>query len=456
MRKRKLLVSSLILAALALAFVGYYLFRAGEDARRLEAIVAELDRTAPGWRMDELMARVPHVPDAENGAEVIKQAKGRAGRGGVIDDFNLQPQRALTPQQAAKIHEYLQDVEPKLETARRLATFPKGRFAVKIAPDFISTLIPHVQDTREVAHMLQIDATWHVHQANFEQAAVDLHAARNAARTLRHEPFLISHLVRLAILHASASTVERMLAQGQPPPKVLEDLQRLFGEEDAAACWFEGIEGERAGMHQLLQFLEASEVDARLLRGLTGPPGKPMRWYEHVTDHFAGFTVKASHAWLLENMTAQLAARERPAKERRARVNELIDQADKAPVIARALMSSQWKRSFEGFLRGEAKLRAMGAGLAAERFRRDKGRWPESLAELVPAWLEAVPIDPFDGEPLRFRAAVDGVVVYSVGPDGTLDGTSRDAGEPAPQDIGPAHEFRLWNVEQRRQPGRDR
>jgi hypothetical protein len=82
--------------------------------------------------------------------------------------------------------------------------------------------------------------------------------------------------------------------------------------------------------------------------------------------------------------------------------------------------------------------------LALERYRRSKGRWPDSLAALAPAQLQAVPADPFDGAPLRYRKHPAGVVVYSIGPNRVDDG-----GDIANLDLG----FRLWDPDKRRQLG---
>jgi hypothetical protein len=56
--------------------------------------------------------------------------------------------------------------------------------------------------------------------------------------------------------------------------------------------------------------------------------------------------------------------------------------------------------------------------VAIERYRRDhNGTLPASLAQLVPAFASAVPLDPIDNAPLRFRAQADAYVVYSIGLD---------------------------------------
>ena len=50
-----------------------------------------------------------------------------------------------------------------------------------------------------------------------------------------------------------------------------------------------------------------------------------------------------------------------------------------------------------------AQLRCVQTLLAVERYRAERGDLPASLADLVPTYLPAVPIDPFDGRELRYR-----------------------------------------------------
>ena len=66
--------------------------------------------------------------------------------------------------------------------------------------------------------------------------------------------------------------------------------------------------------------------------------------------------------------------------------------------------------------------------IAAERFRRKHGRYPGRAEELVPEYLAAVPLDPLDGKPMRYRIGEDGKpLLYSVGLDGVDNGGTGDA-----------------------------
>jgi hypothetical protein len=107
--------------------------------------------------------------------------------------------------------------------------------------------------------------------------------------------------------------------------------------------------------------------------------------------------------------------------------------------------------------RSDTHLACTTAGLAAEQFRLRHQRWPDSIEDLVAAdLLPAVPIDVFDGQPLRFRKTPDGIVIYSVGVLRKYEGDARDpertAAEREQMDF---IEFRVWNTECRRQSSKE-
>jgi hypothetical protein len=60
--------------------------------------------------------------------------------------------------------------------------------------------------------------------------------------------------------------------------------------------------------------------------------------------------------------------------------------------------------------------------MALGRYRLAEGQFPETLQALVPEYLAAVPEDPIDLQPLRYRRDEEGYVVYSIGTNGVDDG----------------------------------
>jgi hypothetical protein len=101
--------------------------------------------------------------------------------------------------------------------------------------------------------------------------------------------------------------------------------------------------------------------------------------------------------------------------------------------IGEALVGSlmpSYDRVLETGFRNRTDRRMAAVSLAANLFRRDTGRWPATLEELVPRYLPAVPIDPManEGVPLRYVLAEGGrrPIVYSAGDDGAFEDFADD------------------------------
>jgi hypothetical protein len=60
--------------------------------------------------------------------------------------------------------------------------------------------------------------------------------------------------------------------------------------------------------------------------------------------------------------------------------------------------------------------------IAITGYRHATGAPPATLQALTPTYLSAVPVDPFDGQPLRYARRGSDYVLYSVGPDGKDEG----------------------------------
>lgn len=54
-------------------------------------------------------------------------------------------------------------------------------------------------------------------------------------------------------------------------------------------------------------------------------------------------------------------------------------------------------------------------GFAVEDFRRHRGRFPDTLNELTPEFVERIPVDVMSGDPLIYRPTDKGALIYSVG-----------------------------------------
>ena len=69
-----------------------------------------------------------------------------------------------------------------------------------------------------------------------------------------------------------------------------------------------------------------------------------------------------------------------------------------------------------------AHLRLLSTELAVRCYQSEQGRAPAALTQLVPKYLQQVPLDPFTGRPLVYRPQGANWLLYSVGEDGSDDG----------------------------------
>ena len=63
--------------------------------------------------------------------------------------------------------------------------------------------------------------------------------------------------------------------------------------------------------------------------------------------------------------------------------------------------------------------------LAMCQYRAKNGKFPEKLDDLVPNFITFVPVDPFDGQPMRLKQIDGKLMIYSIGPDGVDNGGAR-------------------------------
>jgi hypothetical protein len=452
----KLLVVGLLLLTGVVLLYGYLLLAAD---RRLREALAEADRLDPGWRLNELEAARAVVPEAENSATVLLAAHRVLPPQNEWPDYQLveeltqlAPTERLPQNQVAILRAALDRAQPTVAKARELADARQGRYTIVWGPDVLNTLLPHVDAMSMVLRYLTCDVLVRLQDGDVEEALHTCRAEFQAARSVGDDPCAVVQMVRLFRGREAVTQVERCLAHGQASPATLEGLQRLVEEEAAEPFAWRCARGERALLHVELQSIQAGLVKVDVLQSLFSSKAPGLGnvapsdfWYLRLPG-----AMKNNHAALLNYLTQFVEIARRPLEEQGPAVQELeaLAAASGKPTVLVRLIGPVPKWISGNCQRGVAGLRCAAAMLAVERFRLARGRWPDRLEELVPAQLAAVPLDPFDGRPLRYCRLADGVVIYAIGPDGKDDGgnLSRAHQPPDGTDLG----FRLWDLSARR------
>jgi hypothetical protein len=230
--------------------------------------------------------------------------------------------------------------------------------------------------------------------------------------------------------HIPLEVVEAsMRAPRSGPPMVYRQLWPITEHLRQAAESAANARQPDRGADDAIAILRLSSMLQRGGRSDEAAEGQRLNW--------SGFRFLAAHRGSFS-----------PAKAREtiAALQRLLDERDDpATLAARDLVHTArtrgWReklRSTLALLRGKHRPNApqfddqrrrdeavnllLQADLAIRLYREDTGKLPSRLAELVPAYLPAVPLDPYDKQPLRYRVEGDRFVLYSIGSDGTDNG----------------------------------
>lgn len=444
-----------VLVVGALAVTGHDFFVARGE---LAAAIAETDRLDPGWRFEDLAAQRRLPPRAQNSAlQVLKvfslippgwhsrPAGPQDEDPGVVDDVlrDLAPEKQLDKRQVRRLRADLGRAGTALEQARKLADMPEGRYPVAWAPDVISTPCPWLDAVYLTRPLLQLDALLRNQIGDPDAALTSARALVNVGCSLGDEPFWSGPSNRNGCRYEAARAVERTLAQGQPSERALMAMQESLAREDAVPLLLPHFRGERAVKHV---FLTRVDEGHNRLSELGCVPTRGLRAYAETW--FGRPYALHKHAEYLCAMNEAVEIAKRPLEQQYPLYQAWRRQRGCVENVGDGLVIGGEPE--RGLLATHALLRCALVALAAERYRLKHGDWPRAGADLVPDYLPGVPLDPIDGQPLRYRRTGVGAVIYSVGEDGRDDG-----GDPNPPPDGWLPRdvvFTLWDVARRRQP----
>jgi hypothetical protein len=420
----------------------------GEE--ELADAIAQTEQTDPDWSWEKLNAKRP--VGACNGADLVPQVGEKLPKtwGKDLNNSEWEPISGLKANErfpAAVIAEARKELgaaKDAVAVARRFRDCPNGRRAIELTPEVINTPLQHTQKTREVSALLKWDVVLAIEDGDKSHAADSLQAMLNVSRSLGDEPFMISQLVRIATRILASRSLESALAQVELPADRLAALQIEWAADEREPLLLYGLRGERAVLDVLMQNL----IDDRINHDFLNQGSKPGAFSDLAWWHFRS-RLPGERAALLRNFQPAIELAKEPVEEQIRHAEFFTNPSIDLDHKMSSLLFPSLKIGAEAYWRSVAETRCLIAALTAERYRLKTGKWPEFLAALTPTYLPAVPLDPYDGQPLRLKRMPDGIVIYSIGPD-RLDGGGdlRRAENANGKDEG----FRLWDVKDRRKP----
>ncbi len=453
--KRLVLGAGLFVLMLTVLAIIQSSFQHSREEAAFEKTIADLDETDPGWRLEDIENARPHVPDEQNSATVVLAAirllLPPVFRTNAPPLLPTHPPELFNAKQVSLLEKYLTARHAGLIEARKLADMPIGQFPRDYPLRPVQGTGIHSGAISATTAVLQYDAFYLAQNDKPADAIRSCQAMFNAARAVGDEPLVKSQDGRLGSLPFEATTAaERILALCVPSARDLANLQALAEDEEGHPGYLLGQRGHRARVHELINRLLMGAIEVEDVYSEDDPE---LGWRLKYAKWTVRPNIRREYPELLRlhNLAVEIARL--PLHEQAAAEKDLKDEIDR--LSPRLKFVKKWmpiKGMFgEMFRLKVAYWRCLIVLVALERYRQAKGVWPATLDELVPGLLKAVPLDPNDGKPLRYKKLSDGVVVYSVGRDKVDDGGIIHGMKPnasGRRDWG----LRLWDVAHRRQP----
>jgi hypothetical protein len=269
------------------------------------------------------------------------------------------------------------------------------------------------------AQALTVHASAELATDDVETAFADVFALLRLANSLpAQRPTLMNMLVAQGMQGLAALTIKEGCERHLWSDAQLEEFQRLLLEPRPAVLWGKALRGERAFA---LHFMNAPPESRT--REMGWPPWFIRGWVQQnkvalcrgFDDVLLPIFVSSPDRIVTARLKSARATANRVKKSRSPyqRVSQLV--LKNLPEIA------------QGIGVDTGKISQIATLCALERHRLAHGRYPAQLGDLVPRYLTVLPLDIFDGQPLRYTGNPgSGYQLHFVGVNERDDGGKED------------------------------
>ncbi len=314
----------------------------------------------------------------------------------------------------ALVGQYLGDNQQAIELLHEGAAIKHCRYPVDFSLG-VDTLMPYFSDIKGGVQLLSLEAILHADNNEPQLAIRSVTSFFGIAHSLVKEPILISRLVSIACQGLAISTLEHVINKVEFTDEQLVQFTETISNTEALSTISWALAGERC---MGINFFKNPASLGSENFGYDLPTAPILEIYKAL-----GLADKEAIIYLdLMNdymETTQLPVHERPKAART--IAAKIKAISKTYILLHEILPAL-SRIMDINIRSIAHLSAARVALAVERYRLATGKLPDTLEDLVPTYLDTVPIDPFNGISLRYGKLERGFVVYSVGVDGKDDG----------------------------------
>ena len=334
----------------------------------------------------------------------------------LVKEFPIAPQ----PQTPAKdVLLALSKYDSAVEELRQASQRPYASVPLNYEDGFssASSLFPVLAELKRCTQVLQLRAVAELADGQNAKALDDIKLLLYLNNSLRSSPFLISHLVRFAIVAIGLQPIWEGLAEHEWSDEQLAALEAELAKVDFLADYGSIMRGERAfaiasfenqrRTREMISYTDAGIVTNKLTF-------MPSAYFYQNELAFA----QLHQQWILPlvDINSRVIL---PAALQRANDAVLAEKkhyyfpAYKTQAMMSVPAISATARKIAAI---QASIDLARVACALERYRLAHGEYPETLDQLAPQFIVQIPHDIIGGQPLHYRRTDDGqFVLYSIG-----------------------------------------
>ena len=345
---------------------------------------------------------------------------------------------------------------PTIELLLQVFDRPKLDFQLDYKKGF-TMLLPHLAPFKRTAQVLTAATLCDLHNGDTGAATTNLCTLLALVRGNEDERTIISQLVRIAMLAMAEGANWELLQSTNATDAQLAALQKNWEQMNFFRSAEQSFSMERAMIQDAIEKARASNEDFdRAFAHPVGTPAGGSSWPNLDEVKFGVGKVLWRASWSYTEELHVLRGDQIILETLRTMKTNQFLMADydsmmsrlsslgftnTGEALVRALDIPDFREQFDArslsgtvkkTMQIEAARRVIVTALALKRFQLKHGKWPETLGELAPELFPSVPIDPFDGKPLRYHPNADGTfLLYCVGEDGVDDGGDSTPASPS-------------------------
>jgi hypothetical protein len=331
----------------------------------------------------------------------------------------------------------LSKYDSTIEELREASRLPYSRFPLNYdSEDPAAILLPHLADLKRCSQVLQLRALAELQNGQSEKALDDVNLSLRLADSIHTEPFFISHLDRIAILNFTLQPIYEGLAEHKWSDAQLVILDLELSKLDFLADYKLAMHGEMGTKYGVVRYLQRHPGQYLSMLGDASNYGHmsaaefmvatAMHWHLVPSGWFYQNQLRCARAFEayylpLVDVDQQILV---PTLILRANAAVEKERKNLTPFnVFECLALPVFGNVAEKFANARSSTDLARTGIALERYRLAHGEFPESLDALAPHFMEKIPHDIINGQPLHYRRTDDGqFVLYSVGWNETDDG----------------------------------